>query len=108
MSDEVGAYRHLITIEEATETNPAGEPVLTWGTYATAWASVVPMSGRELFRADAAQRYADVTHRMRMQYIAWVTPKMRVSWDSRVFRIRAVIDEEERTRKLVLYCTEDV
>lgn len=51
----------------------------------TAYASVEPLSGRELIAAQAANSVA--THKISMRYAAGVTTAMRVKYGSRFFNI---------------------
>ena len=76
----------------------------TWSTYATVQASIEPISGREYFAAQSTQ--ADVTHRIRIRYLSGIVPKMRVSYNSRIFDILSVINVGERNRELQLMCRE--
>jgi SPP1 family predicted phage head-tail adaptor len=100
-----GALRHRITIERVTETQDSfGGTVTTWPILATMWASVEPLSGREQLLAQQVQ--AEVTHRVRVRYVAGVTAKMRITFGDRHFEILSVINPEERNRELELMCKE--
>lgn len=96
-----GQLRHLITIEEAAETQDAyGEPDLTWSTYTTAWAKVEPLSSRETVEARSVNQ--ERTHRITMRHQDGITPDMRVNWDGRTFDIEGTRNIEERGRMLEL------
>lgn len=102
-----GPLRHRITIEQATESrDSSGGVISTWGTYATVWASVSPLIGREYIAAKTVS--ASVTHKIRMRYLAGMTPKMRIAWDSRLFDIESILDVDERHAELVIMATEVV
>jgi SPP1 family predicted phage head-tail adaptor len=104
---KIGKLRHRITIEQVTETQDIdGSVIETWTTFATAQASIEPVSGREYFAAQSTQ--AEVTHRIRLRYLSGVTPKMRVNYNSRIFDILSVININERNRELQLMCRESV
>lgn len=67
-----------------------------WETYATRWAAFKSRGGSERFASDMIQ--AGQTHRISLRSDAAtraITPGMRVSYDSRVFNILAVVDEDE-------------
>lgn len=99
-----GELRHRITIQRATETQDAfGAVVQTWSTFATLWAGVEALSGREFFAAQ--QVNAQVSHRIRIRYLSGVTPKMRVVFGSRTFNIEVVMDDGRR-RELQLLVSE--
>lgn len=104
-----GAYRHRISFQTYTgEADEFGDPVLmdddNWTETAKVWASVNPISGRELFAAEQSQ--SEVTHRVRCRYRSGVTPLMRIVFHDRVFRILSVIDFEERHETLQIMCRE--
>ena len=104
---KIGKLRHRILIEQAAETRDAdGSVIEAWSAYATVQASIEPLSAREYFAAQSTQ--ADVTHRINLRYLAGVTPKMRVSYGSRLFDILSVINVGERNRELQLICREKV
>lgn len=99
-----GKLRHRITIQTPTTTNTSGVPTTTWSTFATRWASVEPFDGREFQRADQTQ--AQLTHTVRLRWLAGVTSQMRVVHDGRYLNIERVIDKDERHIELELVCSE--
>lgn len=101
----VGPLRHRITVEQATVSRDSyGGEVETWGVFATVWASVSPLIGREYIAAK--QVSASVTHKIRMRYLAGMTPKMRISWDNRLFDVESILDVDERHAEMVIMATE--
>ncbi len=102
-----GKLRHRVTVEQPTASSDGyGGSTVSWTTFATAWAAVEPLSGREYFQAQQAQ--AAVTHKVTMRYLSGVTPRMRVKHGSRLLTIVSAIDTDERHRELVLMCEEAV
>ncbi len=103
----IGKLRHRVTIQQQAQTRDEyGGVVTTWQTFADRWAAIEPLSGRELF---AAQQLANtVSIRVRLRYLAGVTPAMRVLYGTRTFSIQAVINVEERNEELQLLCEEVV
>ena len=102
-----GRLRHQIVIQICAATpDGAGAEVKTWSTFATLQASYEPLMGKELFAAQ--QEQARATTRFRVRFVAGITPKMRVSFDNRLFNIESVIDPYGRGRELHLMCAEDV
>lgn len=102
-----GSLRLSVTIEEVTETNTDGVVAQSWSDYAdNVRAGILPQSGREFYRAK--QVYADMTHLVRIRYLAGVTPKMRLKLGSRYLNIVSVGNVEERDRVLDLVCIEDL
>ena len=94
-----------IVIEQATETrNSVGEVTLSWSTFATVWADVQALSGRE------AERYGQIVgftgHKVTIRQLTGVKVSMRIIYEStRTLEIGA-INEYERGWYLELICTE--
>jgi SPP1 family predicted phage head-tail adaptor len=101
------SLRHKLTIQSTTQTQASdGSVIDTWGTFATAWGEVKPLSGREYFSAQAEG--SSVSHKIKIRYIAGITTKMRVLWGARVFDIEAALNSDEGNRELILMCVEGV
>lgn len=102
-----GKLHHQITIQQANETQgPTGEMAISWSDFATVWASVEPLRGREFWAAKEQQ--AQVDTRIRMRYQTGITPKMQVVFGARTYLIYAVINPEMRNIELQLMCQEVV
>lgn len=102
-----GNLRHKIVIQTTTPTQ-SGSGALTdvWSTYATLRAEIEPKGGREFF--DARQVNAEIDIVFNVRYYSGITPKMRVSWNSRTFDIQSVINPMERNIEMLIACTESV
>jgi SPP1 family predicted phage head-tail adaptor len=102
---DAGSLTDRIVIEQATETrNAVGEVSLSWSTFATVWADVSALSGRE------AERYGQIVgftgHKVTIRALAGVKPAMRILYSgSRTLEIGA-INEYERGWYMELICTE--
>ena len=100
-----GSLVNRIVIEQATETrNSVGEVTLSWSTFATVWADVQALSGRE------AERYGQIVgftgHKVTIRQLTGVKVSMRIIYEStRTLEIGA-INEYERGWYLDLICTE--
>ena len=94
-----------IVIEQATEArNSVGEVTLSWSTFATVWADVQALSGRE------AERYGQIVgftgHKVTIRQLPGVKVSMRIIYEStRTLEIGA-INEYERGWYVALICTE--
>ena len=100
-----GPLRHRIQIQNRSLlVDEFGEESQVWATVATVWASVEPLSGRELLAAQQVQ--GETTHRVRMRYLAGVTSSSRVLFNLRPFDVRSVINKNEAGVSLELLCTE--
>ena len=87
-----------------------GSPVQTWTTIATLWASVTPVTGSERF--VSAQTLASASHVVETRYQSALVPSMnptaRLLFGSRVLKINAVTDVDERNRMWRIFCKEEV
>ena len=101
----LGPLRQRVNIQARSATVDAfGQESETWATVATVWASVEPLSGRELLAAQQVQ--GETTHRIRMRYQAGVTTSSRLLFNLRPFDVRSVINKNESGAFLELLCTE--
>lgn len=100
-----GQLRHRVTIERDTGTtvNAANEHVPSWTAFATRWARVMYLSGREYWQSQQVQ--ATVTATVELRHLDGVTPAMRVKWGSKYLYIEAVQPDETQTW-LTLMCAE--
>lgn len=103
----IGPMRKRVAIQTATRPrDDYGEPIPSWSTDATVWASIEPLNGREL--VSAQQQHAETTHRVRMRFQpgTTVTAQKRLLFGSRIFEIISVINHKEKKRMLELLCKE--
>lgn len=78
-----------------------------WEHVGWAWISRRPLRGREY--VDTRQVHAEVTHKLEMDYMSHVTPRMRaVATDGAVLNFVEVIDVMDRHRKLEIMAQEVV
>lgn len=102
---QAGRLRHAIRVEALLETpDGAGGSTSSPLLVAETRAAIEPLLGRERLQALAVQ--SDQSHTITMRYRAGVTPKCRILYGTRVFRILAARDPEERHRTLILDCVE--
>lgn len=100
-----GDLTDRIVIEQATVSrNDVGESVLSWATFATVWADVQALSGRE------AERYGEIVgftgHKVTIRALPGIKTAMRVIYENtRTLEIGA-INEYERGWYMELICTE--
>lgn len=104
-----GQLRHRVTLQRKQPTGDGqGGQVLDWVPFATVWASVRPLSGKD--RLQAAQVQSTVTHRVKIRWRAspdnaempFVFAGDRLVYKGVPYNIRAVIDLDERRRFLLL------
>lgn len=93
-----GTLRERITIQQVTMAQSAsGAQTPTWATFATRWAQVMESRGREAF--DLAQTEASQVVVFICRYVPNLTEQMRISYDSKTYRINSVVDLARRGRK---------
>lgn len=86
---DAGKLDRRITIERATVTTDVlGGEVLTWGTLATVWAQVIPVSDGERWRAEEVA--ATATHWFRIRWGVGVMPTDRIVYEGDVYLISGV------------------
>ena len=101
----LGPLRQRVNIQARSTTVDAfGQESETWATVYTVWASVEPLSGRELLAAQQVQ--GETTHRVRMRFQAGITTSHRILFNLRPFNIQSVINKNEAGAFLELLCTE--
>ena len=110
MHIDAGRLRCRITFQRFDGACDAyGAPLLAddehWADYASAWAAVDPLSGREFFAAEQSQ--SEVTHRVLLRYMAGIETEMRIRYGKkRILEIVSVRDVNERHEYLQLLCRE--
>lgn len=106
----IGKLRHRITFQKETRVDDGGGgSASTWGDIsgtATVWASVEPLSGREVLFGQQLQ--ASVTHRIKLRHKSDISEAMRIKFGSRFFNIRSIRHIEERDRWTEIMAEEGV
>ena len=81
--------RIIFAIRSETQ-NSLGEMIETWPVFATVWAQVKNMAGRE--KIDANARRADADVQFMILWLADVVPTMRIVFDGRNYDILAIAE----------------
>ncbi|MFA4994219.1 MAG: phage head closure protein [Bdellovibrionales bacterium] len=103
----IGTLRKKVSIQTESKTpDNAGGYTLAWTTLATVWANITPISGKEVFAAGHLEGRA--THKVTIRWRGDIalTPDMRLSYNSRAFNIRAVLNKGEENKHFLLYVEE--
>lgn len=101
----MGRMKAKLVISTIDETRTSdGETRDTAIPLITAWAEIVPLSGRELYLARAQQQ--QITHVIRMHYDPDITAKMQATWQGRTFYFESVINVNEANRQLEIMAIE--
>jgi SPP1 family predicted phage head-tail adaptor len=108
--DDLGDYRHLVTLEAPGPAAPDGS-----GGYSETWAPLVPatmaaaidvVTAGDQERLGSATVLSQASHVVRMRFHPGITTQTRVTYAGRRFAVTALRNIEERDRRLVLLCTE--
>lgn len=95
-----GDLNRRIIIQSATTTQDAnGEPVQSWSTFATVWAKVTDISGREFVLSGGVQN--EVQTKILIRYLFGVLPAMRIVDGSRTYTVEAVLEQGNRAQQLM-------
>lgn len=99
-----GRLRHRVQIQAPVETqNTYGEAEVRWQTFATVWANIEPLRGREYFAAR--QAVSEVEAKVTIRYRAGVTAKQKVVYGTEEYLIESIINIGDRNREIQLMCT---
>lgn len=100
-----GRLRKQVVIETVTPSQGAtGEITNAWSTFATVRAELITQTAKESLTSDQILGIQYTIFRIR--YLAGITTKMRVLYDSRYFDIESSVNLFERDREINLYCKE--
>jgi len=105
-----GERRFKILIQQPVEADDgSGQPVISWSTYCTRWASVVALSGTERYRGRQIQ--PQMTHLIEViadSVTRAITPGMQVLWRGRTINLQVVQPMEGKMRVIQLQGVEYV
>jgi len=106
-----GALRHKLTIQQRIENPTDGASDPYYEDITTVWASIEPLSGRELFLAQQVQ--ATTNHMIRMRFNKTLEPRHRLHFldkrrdKHRYFNIDRIADDPDSSGTyLDVYVTE--
>lgn len=101
----IGSLRQRLTLEAPVRTGEeGGTAVIVWNPIGELSASITPLGGREVVRADGVA--ARVTHEIIIRFRADVVASMRFTAPGRTFEIHAVLNAGARRRWLKCLCEE--
>lgn len=98
-----GTLKHQISIERYTEQQDLfGEPIKSWSVLNTVRANLKPLNGKEEFNIQIKNT---VTHKITIRYTN-ITPKDRLTFNSRIFDIQYVLNINEENEELQILAEE--
>jgi len=90
-----GNFDRRITIEESVEAPDSyGQANPTWNVFRKCFAEYLPMVASERFRAQGIHGF-DVA-RFRIRFCKGLTPKMRIQFDGKIWRILGIAELTRR------------
>lgn len=102
---DIGKLRHRVTLESyEVMKDSIGAEKRTWRQMTTVWASIEPVSGRELIAIGMEK--AEVTTKVTIRYRKNIGPNIRIRFRERIFEVISTINPEERNILLSLMCKE--
>lgn len=106
-----GHLRHRVAVERRGETRTAtGASEPDWESLGERWASIQPLSGRELEIAHAVD--GRVTHAIDMRYFDALDPTCRLAWTNRgtirYFGVASILNVDSRNVLLRILAIEQV
>ena len=104
---QTGKLRHYVNLQSSEDVpNEFGEIEKNWTAFASVWASIDPLSGRELLQYQ--QMNAELSHKIVIRYNSSVNTRCRLVFGQRIFDINVVKNLEERNIEQELLCKEAV
>jgi len=105
-----GLLNKRVTVYQKVTGSPAvdslGQPNTSWEELDTVWAAVEPLSGREFWAQQQVQ--SEITSRIRIRYRSDIIVGMKITYHSRTYIIKYMIDNLEEHKELWLMCTDGV
>lgn len=106
---KAGDLRHRVTIQRPVTTQNTSTGALTfgWAEVKTVWASIQPLSTRELLAAQASQ--SKVSGRIVIRALSGIDSTMRILHGGKVYNIEGVLpDKDSGLEYLTLVVSEGV
>jgi SPP1 family predicted phage head-tail adaptor len=103
MRPRIGAMSRRVELRNFTTVQDSfGELIRTWSTFATVWASILPLSGREFLAAQ--QVNAEDIRKIVIRYRTDVNVVTRIKSGTSEYDIQSVANLEDRNTWLELIC----
>lgn len=97
--------RKRVVIEEPIRvSDEAGGFTESWQEVVSAFAEILPVTGRE--KLSAFKMQGEISHKATIRYVSGITTGMRLKLGARLLNIRAVINSSEMNERLILLCDE--
>lgn len=95
MTVESGKFKHRIELQEPlyTQNQDTGAMTPSWTQVASLWASIEPLSARDLIAAQAQQ--SKVIARITIRATADIRPNMRIIHNGKVYSIEGILPDKD-------------
>ena len=101
----IGGLRHKVKVmNRVNNIDAAGGQYESYVSLGDRHASIDPISGREYFTGQ--QTAQEANYKIRMRYLAGITPSTRLVYGARVFDVLHIANISEQNRVLMLMCKE--
>ena len=101
----IGKLRHSVQLTSpANAADGFGEDIKSYTQYGKTWASINPLSGKELINAQ--QQIGEVTHRVKIRFNSAIAITHRIVHKGRTLEIISIRDFEERGHWQEIMCKE--
>lgn len=103
MKHRAGDLRHQIRLQSRSAAQDGiGGQVDSWTDFATVYAEISPITGRELLSAQEVKNAVDT--QIIMRYRPGMTASMRAIHGTTIYNIIAVMEEDSRREWMTLIC----
>jgi SPP1 family predicted phage head-tail adaptor len=87
-----GTLRHLVTVDQPIETQDAtGDPVRSWASLGSFWASIEPLRGHEFVAGGAIRAEMDTRIRVRWsKALDGLNERYRINFQDKIYNIVSV------------------
>jgi SPP1 family predicted phage head-tail adaptor len=103
----IGKLNRLATVQTYTNASDGmGGFITTWANDGTVWCDIEPISASQ--RLQYGDLNTDITHKVTARYSANLTPEKRLSFQSRNFTLKTVINKGEDSDFIELLASEEL
>ena len=107
MANSIGKMRYRVKVENSTNTRDAGGGISqSFSPVTYIYANIKPTNANSTYRQGMVQE--KVTHEVTIRYMNNISTNSRVTYGTRNFNVKGIVNVDERDRFLKLLCEEGV
>lgn len=95
--------RRILIEQNSPAQDEFGSLTAVWSTFATVWARVAPVTGKEIFLSDQVSASADTLFRIR--YLKGLNVQMRIVYNDENYNIKNILEIARREGMNILATT---